>query len=60
MKRERTQRKSGDKCPNCDEGVLAVYASRRFGKVQAQYMRCNRCTVILRHDAAAESVRRRS
>jgi len=34
---------SGDSCPKCREGRLAVASSQRCGEYQTRYLRCPRC-----------------
>jgi len=49
--------KSGDKCPACDAGTLAVASSQRQGEYQIRYLRC-RCGNTDKHVVPAREVRR--
>jgi Zn finger protein HypA/HybF involved in hydrogenase expression len=50
---------SGDSCPKCRAGRLAVASSQRAGAYQTRYLRCKRCGATDKHVVAAGEIRRR-
>jgi len=51
---------SGDSCPRCREGRLAVASSQRSGEYQTRYLRCTRCGCTDKQIVPAGEVRRKS
>jgi len=49
---------SGDPCPKCRDGKLAVASSQRSGEYQTRYLRCQRCGCTDKQILAAAEVRR--
>ena len=50
---------SGDACPKCPAGRLAVASSQRAGAYQTRYLRCAKCGATDKHVVAAGEIRRR-
>jgi uncharacterized protein YbaR (Trm112 family) len=50
--------KSGDPCPKCRGGRLAVASSQQQGEYQIRYLRCRDCGTTDKHVLAAAEVRR--
>jgi len=50
--------RSGDTC-GCGVGVLSVYATRRRGDSQVQYLRCSACGSTAKAVVPADMIRRR-
>jgi formate dehydrogenase maturation protein FdhE len=50
--------KSGDACPQCPAGRLAVASSQRQGEYQIRYLRCRTCGCTGKHVLPAVEVRR--
>jgi len=50
---------SGDSCPKCREGRLAVASSQRCGEYQTRYLRCPRCGCTDKQMLPAAEVARR-
>jgi hypothetical protein len=51
---------SGDPCPKCRDGKLAVASSQRSGEYQTRYLRCARCGCTDKQILRAVNVRRKS
>jgi DNA-directed RNA polymerase subunit M/transcription elongation factor TFIIS len=49
---------SGDSCPRCREGRLAVASSQRSGEYQTRYLRCTRCGNTDKQIVKAVEIRR--
>ena len=52
--------RSGDVCPSCGAGRLAVYTSKAVGESQLQRLRCGECGYRVKAILPAGDVRRRS
>ena len=50
--------KSGDSCPRCRRGKLAVASSQRSGDYQTRYLRCAACGCTDKQVVPATDVRR--
>jgi hypothetical protein len=50
--------KSGDPCPRCRDGRLAVASSQRSGDYQTRYLRCAKCGCTDKQIVAATEIRR--
>ena len=49
---------SGDACPKCRSGKLAVASSQRSGDYQTRYLRCAKCGCTDKQIILATKVRR--
>jgi formate dehydrogenase maturation protein FdhE len=49
---------SGDSCPRCRDGKLAVASSVRSGEYQTRYLRCQRCGCTDKQIVKAVEIRR--
>lgn len=50
--------KTGDPCPACRKGRLAVASSQRSGEYQTRYLRCGKCGCTDKQILHAAEVRR--
>jgi len=51
---------SGDSCPRCRDGRLAVASSQRSGEYQTRYLRCPKCGCTDKQILPATAIARRS